>query len=143
PTWRRLTTAEQSRVFGKSFIYLAYQPTGVDDQDDETCPKDENADSEEADEAAPIAAHDPNSQADCDECQNGGAGDGEDCEKTGDCGTCQGMPVWRVSSPYINLWLLDTPLFYTTSYGKRQAFSIAYKQRNTHDASTFGDPNGL
>jgi len=30
----------------------------------------------------------------------------------------------------MNLWILDRPLFYTKSNGKRQAFRLVYKQRN-------------
>jgi RHS repeat-associated protein len=42
-----------------------------------------------------------------------------------------GMPIWWVSEPYINLWLADKPVGYTTSLGEKLDFSIQYKQRDT------------
>ncbi len=41
------------------------------------------------------------------------------------------MPVWRVSEPYISLWLYDEPLGYQPSIGSRVALKLAYKQRET------------
>src|SRR5205085_2409103 len=40
-----------------------------------------------------------------------------------------GMPVWRVSEPYITLWLHDTPLFYRSSTGQRVELRLSYKHR--------------
>ena len=40
-----------------------------------------------------------------------------------------GMPVWRVSEPYLSLWLQDEPLGYQPALGPRVAFQLAYKQR--------------
>ncbi len=40
------------------------------------------------------------------------------------------MPVWRVSEPYINLWLEDEPLGYQPPLGPRTSFRLSYKQRN-------------
>jgi RHS repeat-associated protein len=42
-----------------------------------------------------------------------------------------GVPKWYVSEPYINLWIYDQPLTYTTSYGAPVGFGIAHKQRNS------------
>ncbi|HEY3915186.1 MAG TPA: RHS repeat-associated core domain-containing protein [Verrucomicrobiae bacterium] len=42
-----------------------------------------------------------------------------------------GMPVWRVSEPYVSLWLYDEPLGYQPSIGSRVALKLAYKQRET------------
>jgi RHS repeat-associated protein len=127
-SWSRVPPAEASQVFGGGY------PSEFDDNDDETCPKTDNPDMEESDESAPINAHDPNGQSECEECPLGGAGEGEPCEENADnCSTCpgKGLAVWRVSEPYISLWILDTPLYYTTSHGKRTAFTLTYKQRNT------------
>ncbi len=41
-----------------------------------------------------------------------------------------GVPTWAVSEPYINLWLFDQPLTYTTSYSQSIGFGVAYKQRD-------------
>jgi hypothetical protein len=79
-------------------------------------------------------SHDPNNEDDCEECpSSGGAGDGEDCDEDADCGTCdsKGLAVWKVSEPYLSLWVLDTPLYYTTNRGKRVAFTLNYRQRNS------------
>jgi RHS repeat-associated protein len=43
--------------------------------------------------------------------------------------SCCGMAVWRVSEPYINLWLADTPLFYHLSSGRMMSLNVFYKQR--------------
>jgi hypothetical protein len=46
-----------------------------------------------------------------------------------------GMPVWKVSEPYINLWLYDEPLSYSPSFGQRISFQLVYKQRETKTTS--------
>jgi RHS repeat-associated protein len=51
-----------------------------------------------------------------------------------------GMMWWRVSEPYLNLWLEDEPLSYQPALGDRVAFHLLYKQRdeaNRLDASVF------
>jgi YD repeat-containing protein len=127
--WRRLSLAEANDIFG--LTYPAYR---FDDEEDEGCPTDEEADSEETDEEAPISQHDPNTSDGCQECPPGSPGDGEPCdEESGGCPACTDghcMPVWRVSEPDINLWILDTPVFYTTSSGKRVAHRVAFRQHN-------------
>ncbi|HEY3854175.1 MAG TPA: RHS repeat-associated core domain-containing protein [Verrucomicrobiae bacterium] len=42
-----------------------------------------------------------------------------------------GMPVWRVSEPYLSVWLHDEPLGYQPSLGSRVALNLAYKQRES------------
>lgn len=42
------------------------------------------------------------------------------------------MPVWRVSEPYISLWLLDEPLGYQPSIGSRISLRLGYKQREVN-----------
>src|ERR1044071_3750087 len=44
-----------------------------------------------------------------------------------------GLPVWRVSEPFVSLWLQGTTLRYATSPGKTIVFDVAYSQRNTAD----------
>jgi RHS repeat-associated protein len=47
-----------------------------------------------------------------------------------DCSSCSsGMAAWRVSEPYINLWLTDEPLGYNPGLGNRISFQLNYKQR--------------
>jgi RHS repeat-associated protein len=42
-----------------------------------------------------------------------------------------GMPVWRISEPYLSVWLHDEPLGYQPSLGSRVALRLAYKQRES------------
>jgi YD repeat-containing protein len=42
-----------------------------------------------------------------------------------------GMPVWKVSEPYINLHLYDQPIGYQPGIGPRVSFTLAYKQRGS------------
>ncbi len=67
---------------------------------------------------------DPNDEP----CQRGqdGAEGNEGCASCG-----KGMPTWRVSEPYITLWLEDEPLSYQPALGDRLAFRLTYKQRDT------------
>jgi RHS repeat-associated protein len=43
----------------------------------------------------------------------------------------EGMPTWRVSEPYVTLWLTDEPLAYQPALGERLSFRLHYKQRDT------------
>jgi RHS repeat-associated protein len=51
-----------------------------------------------------------------------------------ECGDCpkqsRGMPSWWVSEPFINLWVADEPVAYTTSLGEEMVLRMSYKQRN-------------
>jgi hypothetical protein len=40
-----------------------------------------------------------------------------------------GLPIWRVSEPRINLWILDEPMGYQPPRGPRVAARIHHKQR--------------
>ncbi|MFN0068767.1 MAG: hypothetical protein ACKVYV_14160, partial [Limisphaerales bacterium] len=51
---------------------------------------------------------------------------------------CCGMPTWRVSEPFINLWLEDTPLAYEPAYGPEVTLHLAYRQRD-EDAGALPD----
>ena len=45
------------------------------------------------------------------------------------------MAVWRVSEPYINIWLRDKPLIYRPSRGLPVEIKLSYKQRDETDNS--------
>lgn len=63
--------------------------------------------------------------------------DGKDqgCKPGGPCPPCEnGMPVWWVSEPYINLWMADEPLSYLTSRGDPVTLRLSYKQRDSRPA---------
>ncbi|MGA2175353.1 MAG: RHS repeat-associated core domain-containing protein [Verrucomicrobiota bacterium] len=67
----------------------------------------------------------PPCQADCSSCPTGGD------EPMAMAAPSSGMATWRVSEPYINLWLMDEPLGYNPGLGSRISFQLAYKQRET------------
>ena len=47
------------------------------------------------------------------------------------CPPCSGMPIWWVTEPYINVFLADEPVSYTTSRGEDFSFRITVKQRDS------------
>ena len=71
-----------------------------------------------------------------------------DCNQGGDhggtngCCHCYGMPKWFITEPYLNLWVKDTPVFYTTSLGEEIDFTVAYKQHDTRPLDTTVPPTG-
>jgi RHS repeat-associated protein len=46
-----------------------------------------------------------------------------------------GMPVWKVSEPYISVFLYDKPLWYSPGIGYPINFTLAYKQRESQALS--------
>ncbi len=118
--WRRLDTNETGKIFGRG------NPNFLGDDDDQPCP-------------------------DCTTCppgQGGSPGGSPGGSSPGGCGSrrCSsggvaaappGMPAWRVSEPYLNLWLEDEPLGYQPAYGPRIPFQLKFKQRD--ETSTFQD----
>jgi RHS repeat-associated protein len=55
-------------------------------------------------------------------------------------GSCGGMARWRISEPYLNLWVDDEPLGYDPSTGPRVSFLLSYQQRGTVDDPLFFQP---
>ena len=52
-----------------------------------------------------------------------------------------GMPRWKVSEPFLSLWLGDEPLSYTPAVGPRISFGLNYSQREFtagYDTNLFG-----
>jgi len=47
-----------------------------------------------------------------------------------------GMPSWSITEPYLNLWVQDCPVLYSTSLGEEVKFEVAYKQRDTRPTTT-------
>ena len=73
-----------------------------------------------------VLPEDDNDQDDADDnCDPPTANDGP----TGGDSPC-GMPVWRVSEPFINLWLHDTPLRYRLASGQWLELKLSYKHRD-------------
>jgi RHS repeat-associated protein len=50
--------------------------------------------------------------------------------KCPDCPDAKGMPAWWVTEPYVNVWLADEPVDYTTSRGEDFSFRVTVKQRD-------------
>jgi hypothetical protein len=70
----------------------------------------------------------------CKECAEPGGGGGKKGGTGGNgsgCSSCQGMPVWEVSEPMINVWLYDEPLSYQPGLGPKISLKLTYKQRET------------
>ncbi len=98
----------------------SYPPTPYDD-DDEECPTDEEISSQPIDPEAP----NPGEITPCPLPEACPPGHGEDgCDG-------RGMPVWRVSEPFVNLWVKDIPLYYTMSDGRIMPLVLRYKQRGS------------
>ncbi len=126
--WRQLTFAEAQSVYGTVVVTNAAK---AKDLSEELCPKDEFQNEKKCptchndDECRP-GNNNPN-DAGCDGCSVSPGGSGF------------AMPVWKVAEPYINLWIIDKPMFYTTSHDDLVGFTLAYKQRNTvKDTNIFG-----
>src|SRR4051812_30347864 len=45
--------------------------------------------------------------------------------------TVTGVTEWRVSQPYINLWVINRPVTYFTSYDKPMGMTVAFRQRDS------------
>ncbi len=123
PNWQSLPESEARRIRGMGLTNDVARAI-LDDDDDEDCPTDEEpiwfpegGDSPAS--ADPVACPEP------ERCPPG-QGDEE-------CGL--GMPVWRVSEPFVNLWVKDVPLYYPMSNGRILPFILRYRQRNETDAS--------
>lgn len=54
--------------------------------------------------------------------------------------SCTGMARWRISEPYLNLWIGDEPLGYNPSTGPRVSFLLSYQQRGTEDHPAIFNP---
>ena len=111
--WARLSEAECANIIGKGY------PNEIEDEEDAPpcdCPPCDDDDDDD-----PPAA-------------NEGPGDGS---STNNCSEA-GMPVWRVSEPYITLWIDDTPLLYRQSNGKWMKLKLHYKHRGEDKGSAIG-----
>jgi len=57
------------------------------------------------------------------------------CSTNNNCSSCSGMPIWQVSEPAIELWLIDEPLGYQPAKGKRVSGKIYYWSEDHVDLS--------
>jgi len=115
--WLVLSEDEAARIQGGQRIY----PPRLFDEDDEECPSDEEITSQPMDPEAPR----PGELTPCPLPETCPPGHGEEeCDG-------RGMPVWRVSEPFINLWVKDVPLYYTMSNGRLMPLVLRYKQRGS------------
>ena len=121
PDWQSLPDSEARRFRGAGLTNDVARAI-PDDDDDEDCPTDEEPiwfpeDGDSPASADPVACPAP------ERCPPG--------QGDGDCGL--GMPVWRVSEPFVNLWVKDAPLYYPMSNGRILPFILRYRQRNATD----------
>ncbi len=73
-----------------------------------------------------VVPQDVNDQDEVDEpCDPPAANDGPE----GGDSPC-GMPVWRVSEPFINVWIHDTPLRYRLANGQWMELKLSYRHRS-------------
>jgi RHS repeat-associated protein len=70
--------------------------------------------------------------------QGGSSSSGGGNGKYSTQGYSLGMPRWQVSEPYLNLWVHDTPVEYTTSLGEKMGFTITYRQHDTRPRTING-----
>jgi len=145
--YRGVTPVEAELVRGKGYSY------SVDDPSDQppSCPPAPGSGSDNPQSGSSIAAGDgnqPGSGSGSGSSGKGNGGDGKGGKREiyvkkrtntpQGCMDCTGMPVWRVSEPYINLWLHDEPLGYQPSRGRRVSFLLSAKQRD-EDAGSILD----
>ncbi len=130
--WRRLARADTDQIFGKGY------PNNIDDDGDEnctSCPCPAGSGGPSGSGSGPGAfGSGPGAL---------GSGPGALGSGSGGCGGCgsgggpslageaKGMPSWRVSEPFITLWMHDEPLGYQPSRGARVSFLLSYKHRDT------------
>jgi RHS repeat-associated protein len=143
--WQRLTALEAGGIQGSGY------PNGFTDDDDD--PPDDCGTSDDSDancdppSANDGAGGDPPPPPCCGGSDSGSdssdllKGDdstiyvdrkkGDDPSGAGADGSIRiiGMPQWRVSEPYITLWLHDKPLRYRQSNGKWMQLTLNYKHR--------------
>jgi len=135
--WISLTKEETDAVLGRGYPHVT-DPTVP-----ENCPRKDDGNGS-SDQSNPATEANPGNPGEtCPTCNQSGGPEDADCSPCqGDShGTSFGMPVWKIVEPYIDLWLIDTPLFYTKSQGERQEVVMTYKQRNTRphaDMFSFG-----
>ena len=124
--WKRLAPAESRGIYGSTTIPSYGSNANADENGDEDCPKNEF-----------------DNEMKCPTCDEEKCPPGNNTTDDAGCSGCPkspseevGMAVWRVSEPNLNLWIMDTPLYYTTSHDDWVIFKLTYRQRN---ASLGGD----
>jgi RHS repeat-associated protein len=130
--FRWLGQDETSLVYGRGNPNFL---TDGDDQDCGSCPcptgPGGSSDYSVGDDVANIVAGD--------NIGNGSVNSGADKNAThiysmdSGCGSCSGMPVWRISEPYVNAWLKDEPIAYSPALGERMTLRLTYKQRSENE----------
>jgi RHS repeat-associated protein len=118
--WRALGADEASRIHGKGF------PDIISDAEDTSCSTDDDPNSDDGSSLPQANDGDP--------VDSGSASQG--CT---DCPTNNGLASWRISQPYIALWLTDIPLAFKNSAGGWTRLIMSYKQTaDTADDRYFG-----
>ena len=133
--WRKLAPNESSLVFGKGY------PNDLNDDDDADDGCDDSGDNGDNGMCPSSSASPPTADDDCASCPN--PSDPPANQTSCDCkcpansdddddSQCPiGMPVFRISQPYICQWLSDIPIFYRDSHGRMIKFQVTFKHRAT------------
>ncbi|MBM3883652.1 MAG: hypothetical protein FJ387_28755, partial [Verrucomicrobia bacterium] len=123
PDFRRLPDAEAVAIWGRGYPYNLNDP---DDQPLSCVPGTDGFGSSTTSSQPGATATSGRGGSQAERAVGGGATGRTTCFRA----PCYGMLTWRVSEPYINLWIEDTPLGYVPSQGPAVEFRIALKERD-------------
>jgi len=121
--WNRLTVEQAQSVRGRG--YASVHDDDSDDGDPDNDPDNNPDDNPDPDGPPPTNPPPDNPPPDnpppcpCD----------EECSG-------EGMAVWWVSEPNINLWIKDIPVFYQSGLNGKMSFKVEYKQRQAQPYDT-------
>ncbi|HEY1790222.1 MAG TPA: hypothetical protein VGJ73_18905, partial [Verrucomicrobiae bacterium] len=124
PQWRRLTQVESDAIVGTGPTQGPPDPFAPPPCT--SCPCNPG-------QGASQGGKGPMGQPRSDSNGSGSSGKGPLIQTT--CSSCgggsgpAGMPTWDVTEPYMDLWLMDTPLEYKPGVGTPISFNLNYKQR--------------
>ena len=124
--FRNVSADEAGAVFGRGF-YLSFS----DGNDLPTCPNGGDGGEPPPGQDGPAGTsrssnNNPTPKSGCTGCE------------TSSSGVPFGMPEWRISEPYLNLWLQDEPLGYQPALGPRVSLQVRYRQRYEAYAKQMG-----
>ncbi|RME94370.1 MAG: hypothetical protein D6766_05990, partial [Verrucomicrobia bacterium] len=143
--WQAVGPAEAAQVFGRS--WAAFLADAVDRicalEDPASCPPWNDGGLDGGSCAGSPGLNLPGRMALPSQASPAGSGadlePAPEIELLSSLGPYTGMPRWRVSEPYINLWVLDEPWGYRPAWGPEVRLTLMYKQRN--QVTTWDNPD--
>jgi len=147
PGWRTATAAEAAAVIGRS------SATYPADAEDEQCPPPPPCCTQGQGGGPRAGSGSGGGPAGAGAGGGGGGGSGESAGDNGDGGSPKGtecfcvmapchcpggLPRWRISEPFINVWLEDEPWGYAPAWGPPVGLSLNYKLRDTKPVGGLG-----